>query len=469
MTRAPLLASAALLGLSLPAQAEQVFTEDVIVDGGLCAGVMCASGDGNTAGLRLTATNPSIIFKDLGGDQWSLNAFTDFQLRNLENSAYPFSVSGGVDRTALYIGIAGIALNNTNIQVKVPQKGLHLFDGQDPTMRLEQDTSEGYSAQIWDVAAGDAGYQLIHGNGTTTPFTIQNGAPSSGLVMDNTGRIGFGTSLPQRELHVVDGGTAALRLEQDTSGGFGHHTWDISSSDAGFLLSDVGSIFSTVPFRVENGALNSALILSSNGNIGMGSGAATPAAALHLHRNQGNAQMLIEEVNATANPRTLLNLQNNGRPEIVMGNTATNGEWSFGAGTDFFLKTGTVGSTSGAKTKVFTVKQNGDAIVFGTLTTGGTTCGTGCDRVFADDYALPSIADHAADMKRLGHLPNVGPTIEGEPINITDKLGRVLNELEHAHLYIADQEERLAAQGARIAAQDARIARLERLLEAGTE
>ena len=34
----------------------------------------------------------------------------------------------------------------------------------------------------------------------------------------------------------------------------------------------------------------------------------------------------------------------------------------------------------------------------------------------------------------LGHLPNDGPTRPGEPWDVTDKLGRVLNELEHAHL-----------------------------------
>ena len=133
-----------------------------------------------------------------------------------------------------------------------------------------------------------------------------------------------------------------------------------------------------------------------------------------------------------------------------MGNTATDGEWSFGAGTDFFLKQGAVGSTSGDKVKKLTVKANGDAILAGTLTTGGTTCGTGCDAVFSDDYALPSIEDHARDMFRLGHLPNVGPTLEGQPFNLTDKLGRVLNELEHAHIYIAQQDARIADLTARL-------------------
>ena len=301
----------------------------------------------------------------------------------------------------------------------------------------------------------------------TIPFTVEGAAPENAFWLASSGNIGLGTALPARDLHLVGGNSPALRLEQDQSGGFGNHTWDLMANDSGFLLLDVGTLFSTVPFRVENGAYNSSLILSSNGNIGMGPGAATPAAALHLHRNQGNAQMLIEEVNATANPRTLLNLQNNGRPEIVMGNTATNGEWSFGAGTDFFLKTGTVGSTSGAKTKVFTVKGNGDAIVAGTLTTGGTTCGGGCDRVFTDRAVIPA-PDYAAQMWSQGHLPHVGPTVEGAPLNVSEKLGGMLNALEHAHVFIDAQNARIATLEADKAAQDARIARLEARLAALT-
>ena len=103
-------------------------------------------------------------------------------------------------------------------------------------------------------------------------------------------------------------------------------------------------------------------------------------------------------------------------------------------------------------------------IVAGTLTTSGTTCGGGCDAVFSDDYDLPSIRDHADRMFALGHLPNVGPTVENAPINISDKLGRMLNELEHAHIYIArleaDDTALRAELAAMRAAQAALLARL---------
>ena len=142
------------------------------------------------------------------------------------------------------------------------------------------------------------------------------------------------------------------------------------------------------------------------------------------------------------------------------------------AGTDFFLKVGTMGSQSNAKTKVFTVKNNGDAIVFGTLTTGGTACGGGCDRVFTDHQIIPA-AEYASQMWSQGHLPHVGPTPEGAPLNVSEKLGGMLNALEHAHVFIDRQASEIAAQRGQIemltaqkSALETRLARVEDTLAA---
>jgi hypothetical protein len=48
-------------------------------------------------------------------------------------------------------------------------------------------------------------------------------------------------------------------------------------------------------------------------------------------------------------------------------------------------------------------------------------------------------------MWQKGHLPTVGPTPEDQPINVSDKLGRMLNELEKAHIYIDQLHRRLEA------------------------
>ena len=67
----------------------------------------------------------------------------------------------------------------------------------------------------------------------------------------------------------------------------------------------------------------------------------------------------------------------------------------------------------------------------------------GCDRVFSEGYEIAPIDSRAELMYANGYLPNVGPTPESGPFNVSDKMGRMLNELEHAHIYIAQLNERL--------------------------
>ena len=93
------------------------------------------------------------------------------------------------------------------------------------------------------------------------------------------------------------------------------------------------------------------------------------------------------------------------------------------------------------------LNADGDIRIDGTLTTAG-SCSVGCDAVFEADYDLPSIEEHHARTMALGHRPNVGPTRDGEPWDVTDKMGRILNELEHAHLYIGQLHRDLTAQQA---------------------
>ena len=322
---------------------------------------------------------------------------------------------------------------------------------------IDTSTSPSYPYNDWQLLVNDPG---VHGlnrfsvrdtTAGTTPFTILKAAPDNTLVLNYLGHIGIGTLSPQRELHVVGSDFPAFRLEQDGAGGHTPYAWEqYIGADGTLLIWDRTAAKRRMVFSPANPDSVSAMRFDGDGDLAISdhtaAGGFDAPARLFVAYEDGTAQIMVEETDPTANPRTLLNLQNNGRPEIVMGNTATDGEWSFGAGTDFFLKTGTVGSLSSAKTKVFTVKQNGDTILTGTLTTGGTTCGGGCDAVFSDDYTLPSIADHARAMYALGHLPNMGPMPEDTPFNLTDKFGRLLNEVEHAHIYIGQLHDRLNAQ-----------------------
>ncbi|MEZ5716353.1 MAG: hypothetical protein R3D85_15060 [Paracoccaceae bacterium] len=91
--------------------------------------------------------------------------------------------------------------------------------------------------------------------------------------------------------------------------------------------------------------------------------------------------------------------------------------------------------------------------------TGGTACGGGCDRVFTERAIIPE-ADYAEAMWTQGFLPHVGPTPEGAPINVSEKLGGMLNALEHAHVFIDRQAQQIEAQNRRIATLEAQVGRM---------
>ncbi|MEZ5714067.1 MAG: hypothetical protein R3D85_02160 [Paracoccaceae bacterium] len=287
-------------------------------------------------------------------------------------------------------------------------------------------------------------------------------------MLDNGGRLGLGTANPAVEIQSANGDTPTLRLEQTSASGWQPQTWDLAGNETSFFIRDATN-GSTLPFRIRPGAASNALVIDIDSDVGIGT--LTADAPLHVKQSDGSARILVEEASASSSVRTMLELKNLGRPEIVLSNTDVNGEWSFGAGTNFILKQGAVGTTSGAKTKLFEIDDSGNATLAGTLTTGGTTCGGGCDRVFTEAAVIPQ-SSYATQMWAQGFLPNVGPTPEGAPIDVTQKLGGMLNALEHAHIFIDRQEAKIGRQEAEIAQLRAdrdmltgRVEALERLLQ----
>jgi len=92
------------------------------------------------------------------------------------------------------------------------------------------------------------------------------------------------------------------------------------------------------------------------------------------------------------------------------------------------------------------------------------SCSSGCDAVFDADYDLPSIEEHAEMMFDKKYLPVVGPTQTG-PINLSDKMTGMLNELEKAHIYIAQVNAEKKQLEARLEAQETRLSKLEALVK----
>ena len=81
--------------------------------------------------------------------------------------------------------------------------------------------------------------------------------------------------------------------------------------------------------------------------------------------------------------------------------------------------------------------------------------------MFDAGFERLSVSDHADLMWENGHLPAVGPTLPGAPMNVSEKMGAMLNELEHAHIYIEQLHDEARARDAVIADLVARLEAVE--------
>jgi hypothetical protein len=290
-----------------------------------------------------------------------------------------------------------------------------------------EDTSTGtFPTNDWQLTANDSAsggaskFSIEDITGAKVPFTIRAGAATNSVFVDSTGRVGFRTSTPVLDLHVATSNTPAIRLEQNNSGGFTAQTWDIGANEANFFVRDVtgGSL---LPFRIRPGAPTSSLDISSLGRVGIGTG--TVDAPLEIRANPSSI--------GTGN--ALIKLVNPAGPVAIQFDPTDDGTfWNLSTPSDASVvinRNGNVGTE-------FTLTDTGNLTITGTLRTGGPTCAAGCDAVFEPDYKLLSIAEHAEAMWANKHLPNVDPVKPLEPIDLTERFGQVLNELEVAHIYI---------------------------------
>ena len=155
-----------------------------------------------------------------------------------------------------------------------------------------QDTSNSASfpTNDWQITANDSSnggankFSIDDIDGGRTPFTILAGAPSHSLFVHNTGRLGLGTSTPVVELHMVDGDSPTMRLQQDGSSGFTPQTWDVAGNETNFFIRDATN-GSTLPFRIMASAPKDAFVIAADGDIGIGTASPTEGAQLDVIGN----------------------------------------------------------------------------------------------------------------------------------------------------------------------------------------
>ncbi len=262
-----------------------------------------------------------------------------------------------------------------------------------------------------------------------TPFTIEASAPSHSLYVDDGGRIGLGTATPVVEVHIKDGDTPTLRLEQDGSSGFTPQTWDVAGNETNFFIRDVTN-GSTLPLRIRPSAPTSALDIANDGDVGLG----------------------------TSSPQQRVHILDNDNPGVRMEQgDASNRIWDFrqdGAGNFIITEDGTGGaevlirdSDSGTPGQV---EIAGDLVVTGQCTEVDGACAP--DYVFEADYELPSLSELSAYITENKHLPNVpsAAEIEASGINMRRFNFAMLEKIEELVLYTLGQQETIDALTARL-------------------
>ncbi len=366
-----------LLGLfalvAVPAAADQVILDDLIVDGSACIGLDCVNGES--------------------------------------------------------FGFDTLRLKENNLRIRA----------------VDTSSSASFPSNDWQITFNDSSnggqnkYSIDDLDGGRTPFTIEAGAPSHSLYVDDGGRIGLGTANPVVEVHVVDGDTPTVRLEQDGSSGFTAQTWDVAGNETNYFIRDATN-GSKLPFRIRPNADSNSIYVDTDSDVGIGT--SSPDARLHI-------------VETTAGAQDMLEMTNNGNTTVRVIDSASGESWAQ-----------VYSQTAGAQGGRITFNENTENVAVeltldaqGNLTVRGelfsTTCVVPCapDYVFEPGYSLMPLEDLSAFVAEKKHLPNVPSADElVGPINVSEMQMRLLEKIEELTLYAIDQHETIEALTARLEA-----------------
>lgn len=161
-------------------------------------------------------------------------------------------------------------------------------------------TASGFPSTDWQLTANDSAsggankFSIEDITSARVPFTITGGAATNSIFVDSTGRLGLRTATPVLDIHAATSNTPAIRLEQNSSGGFSAQTWDIAGNEANFFVRDVTG-GSRLPFRIRPGAPTSSIDINASGNVGVGT--ASPGDKMDVSGSSGNIGLRISNGN----------------------------------------------------------------------------------------------------------------------------------------------------------------------------
>lgn len=207
--------SLAALGVLAPqaARADQVFADDVIIQGSLCVGFDCVNNESfGFDTIRLKENNTRIKFEDTSATSfpstdWQLTANDSasggqnrFSIEDVTAATIPLTVRGAAPTNSLFIDATG----RIGLRTASPVLDLQISTSNTPGMRLEQTSGGGFTAQTWDVAGNEANFFVRDvTSGSRLPLRIRPGAPTSSLDIAASGNVGIGTGSPTALIDAV--------------------------------------------------------------------------------------------------------------------------------------------------------------------------------------------------------------------------------------------------------------------------
>ena len=369
-------------------------------------------------------------------------------------------------------GFDTIKLKENNLRIK--------FD--------DTSNSASFPRNDWQLTANDSGnggqekFSIDDITNGRTPFTIEATAPSHSLYVEGSGEVGMGTMNPATELHIVDGDTPTVRLEQDGSSGFTPQTWDLAGNETNFFVRDVTN-GSKLPFKIfPNAPTNSLILEGTTGDIGIG--IQNPTSSIHVAKDDptiqlndtagttrsdwfmlsrdaafeitkgGTGDTELELTNDGVN-FTTLNVQNNtgnGFATLMLSNLVAGQNWAITNRNDEIQI-----SKAGTGTQEMTIDASGNLEITGNFISNGTTLNVP-DYVFEPQYKLRSLPELAAFIEKQGHLPNVpsAQEIKEKGINHSVMQMRLLEKVEELTLYTLEQQKVIDELKAKVASMEAR-------------
>lgn len=191
-----------------------VVPTDQIVQGSLCVGMDCVSGETfDIDTIRIKENNTRLRFQDTSNSgsfpstDWQLTANDSTNGGNNQFSIDDFSagrqiliVEGGAPDNAVFVDSSG----RIGLGTSTPLTDLHTVNGNTPTFRLDQDGSGGFAAQIWDMGGNETEWFVRNTTDFQVPMRIRPAAPTNSLTIGTDGNVGLGTFSPAASLHMQE-------------------------------------------------------------------------------------------------------------------------------------------------------------------------------------------------------------------------------------------------------------------------